>query len=301
MIKYTIDENAVKTRLDVYLLDKLDNITRSGIKKLIEAGNITLNGKVVKAGTELKRGDIVQVEMPSPVCTDIVPEDIPLNIVYQDKDLLVVDKPQGMVVHPASGNYSGTLVNALLYCVDNLSSINGEIRPGIVHRLDKDTSGLMLVAKNDFAHNNLSRQISQKTCVREYLALLEGVVKKDEGQIITHIGRDPHDRKRMAVVPDLVGKVAITHYWVEQRYAHYTLVRFRLGTGRTHQIRVHAKYMGHPVVGDPVYNTKANKFDLRGQLLHSCFIQFVQPSTGQILSFESKVPNYFAEVLQKLD
>lgn len=300
-MKYTIKEVEPKTRLDVYLLNNLKDITRSGIKKLIQSGNITLNGKEVKAGAELKVGDVVEVDMPKPVCTDIVAQDIPLNIVYQDDDLLVVDKPQGMVVHPASGNYSGTLVNALLYCVDNLSSINGEIRPGIVHRLDKDTSGLMLVAKNDFAHNNLSKQISQKTCVREYLALVEGVVKKEEGEIITHIGRDPHDRKRMAVVPNLVGKEAITHYWVERRFGHYTLMRFRLKTGRTHQIRVHAKHIGHPVVGDPVYNTKPNKFGLNGQLLHSCFIQFTQPRSGQKLTFESQLPIYFDEVLQKLD
>ena len=300
-MKFIIKDIPPKTRLDVYLLDNLKDITRSGIKKLIQSGNIKLNNKVVKAGAELKEKDVIDVEMPKPVCTDVLPQNIPLNIVYQDEDLLVVDKPQGMVVHPASGNYSGTLVNALLYCVDNLSSINGEIRPGIVHRLDKDTSGLMLVAKNDFAHNSLSKQISQKTCVREYLALLEGVVKKDEGEITTNIGRDPHDRKKMAVVPNLVGKIAITHFKVERRFSHYTLVRFRLGTGRTHQIRVHAKYMGHPVVGDLVYNPKNNKFNLKGQLLHSCFIQFSQPRTQQQLMFKSELPDDFKQVLKKLD
>lgn len=300
-MKLIVKDIPSKTRLDVYLLEHLQDITRSAIKKLIEAGSITLNKKIVKAGTELRVGDEIEVVLPEPINTDVVPQDIPLDIVYQDDDLLVINKAQGMVVHPASGNYQGTLVNALLYCVDNLSSINGEIRPGIVHRLDKDTSGLMLVAKNDFAHNNLSQQISHKTCTREYLALLEGVVKKDEGEIITHIGRDSRDRKKMAVVPDMLGKEAITHYWVVHRYAHYTLVRFRLGTGRTHQIRVHAKHMGHPVVGDPIYNSSKNKFDLKGQLLHSCYIQFTQPHTNKSLSFESPLPKYFEQVLQKLD
>ena len=296
-----VKEKIDKTRLDIYLLDKLENQSRSSIKKLVDIGNITVNSKKVKAGTELKTGDIIQVELPAPVNTDILPENIPLNIVYQDEDLLVIDKPQGMVVHPASGNYSGTLVNALLYNVDNLSSINGEVRPGIVHRLDKDTSGLMLVAKNDVAHRSLAKQISTKTCIREYLALLEGVVKKPEGEIITHIGRDPKDRKKMAVLPNFLGREAITNYWVEKTYSHYTLVRFRLKTGRTHQIRVHAKHIGHPVVGDPLYNKKTNKFNLNGQLLHSCFISFTHPRTGKVLTFKSELPNYFLQTLQKLD
>lgn len=290
-----------KTRLDVYLLDKLENQSRSSIKKLLDMGNITLNNKKVKAGAEVKEGDVILVELPKPVSTDILPENIPLNIVYQDEDLLVIDKPQGMVVHPASGNYSGTLVNALLYNVDKLSSINGNNRPGIVHRLDKDTSGLMLVAKNDVAHRSLAKQISSKACIREYLALLEGVVKKPEGEIVTHIGRDPKDRKKMAVLPNFLGREAITHYWVEKNYSHYTLVRFRLKTGRTHQIRVHSKHIGHAVVGDPVYNKKPNKFNLKGQLLHSCFISFTHPRTKEVLSFTSELPNYFLQTLQKLD
>ena len=300
-MKIVVKDVEKNTRLDKFLLQELEDLSRSAIKKLIEEGRITVNGKAVKAGAELKNGDAIDVCLPEPTQTDLIAENIPLNIVYEDDDLLVVDKPQGIVVHPAAGNHSGTLVNALLYSVKNLSSINGEERPGIVHRLDKDTSGLMLVAKNDVAHRNLAKQIAEKTCIREYFALLEGRLQKEEGEIETQIGRDPKDRKKMAVLPKHLGRVAITTFKVEKFYSHYTLVRFRLKTGRTHQIRVHSKYMGHPVVGDPIYNKKANKFKLNGQLLHSHYIEFNHPRTGARLHFESKLPKYFEEVLQKLD
>lgn len=300
-MKIKVKKENKNERLDKFLLTKLQEITRSGIKNLVDAGHILVNKKSVKAGYLLCVDDEIEIDIPKPQKTDIVAQDIPLNIVYEDDDLLVVDKPQGMVVHPASGNFENTLVNALLFRVPDLSDINGEQRPGIVHRLDKDTSGLMLVAKNNFSHQHLAKQISSKTCVREYLALLEGRVLKDEGEIETQIGRDPKDRKKMAVLPKGQGRVAITTFKVEKTFSHYTLVRFRLKTGRTHQIRVHAKHMGHPVVGDPVYNKKANKFGLLGQLLHSQYIEFTQPHTGARLHFESELPKYFKDVLEKLD
>ena len=300
-MKINVEKIEKNTRLDKFLAENLPELSRSGIKKLLDEGHILLNKKIVKAGTVVKVGDVVEIELPEPKQTEIVAENIPLDVVYEDDDLLVINKPQGMVVHPASGNFSGTLVNALLYSIKDLSSINGDVRPGIVHRLDKDTSGLMLVAKNDFAHRNLAKQISEKTCVREYVALLEGNLKQNEGEICTQIGRDPKDRKKMAVLPKFMGRTAITDFWVEKHYSHYTLVKFRLKTGRTHQIRVHAKHIGHAVVGDPVYNKKANKFNLNGQLLHSRYIEFTQPTTKKRLHFECELPKYFSDVLEKLD
>ncbi len=301
-MKVNVKTQESSMRLDVYLSQHMDGLSRSAVKKLIDENLIKVNNNIVaKAGTELKVGDQIEFELPQPVPTKAVAQDIPLNIVYQDEDLLVINKPQGMVVHPANGNYSGTLVNALLYRVKDLSSINGEMRPGIVHRLDKDTSGLMLVAKNNMAHQNLSKQISDKTCIREYQALLEGVLKQEKGEIVTHIGRDPHDRKKMAVLPNFEGREAISDFEVLRHYAHYTLVKFRLKTGRTHQIRVHAKYLGHPVVGDFTYNPHPDKFGLHGQLLHSYYIEFTHPRTGERMHFESDLPDYFNEVLQKLD
>ena len=300
-MKINVTEVQPNTRLDVFLAQSVPELSRSAVKKLIENNSVTLNGAVVKAGTVVKTGDQIEFSLPKPVPTKAEAQDIPLDIVFEDEDLLVINKPQGMVVHPASGNFSGTLVNALLFSVKDLSSINGEMRPGIVHRLDKDTSGLMLVAKNDASHRSLSKQIAEKTCIREYQALLEGVLKKEEGEIVTHIGRDPKDRKKMAVLPNFAGREAISDFWVLRHYAHYTLVKFRLKTGRTHQIRVHAKYLGHPVVGDFTYNPHPNKFGLAGQLLHSFYIEFTHPRTGERLHFESKLPDYFAEVLEKLD
>jgi 23S rRNA pseudouridine1911/1915/1917 synthase len=251
-----------------------------------------------KASKILKDGDIVEVEMPAPEQTEIPPQDIPIQIVYQDNALAVINKQQGLTVHPANGVYTDTLVNALLFHLKDLSGINGIIRPGIVHRLDKGTSGLMVVAKTDAAHVSLAKQIGEKTAKRVYFALVEGVVKVDEGVIEQPVGRNKSDRKKMAVVLD--GKYAKTHYYVERRLQNYTLVRFELDTGRTHQIRVHAQFIGHPVVGDETYGFKHQKFNLNGQLLHSKRLSFFHPLTGKWMEFDSDLPDYFKHILDVL-
>lgn len=288
-------------RADLFLSENLQG-SRSSVKKLFQNGNVLCNGAEVKASRHVSAGEVFKVTLPDPVEYSAKPENIPLDIIYQDDDLAVINKPQGMTVHAGNGNTEGTLVNALLYNLGGLSGINGVLRPGIVHRIDKDTSGLLVVAKNDAAHLSLSGQIENKTCRRTYLALLEGIVKNDGGNITTYIGRHPQDRIKMAVVPPEKGKIAITDYTVLQRYKEgYTLCRFDLHTGRTHQIRVHAKYMGHPVVGDPVYGIKKQKFNLNGQLLHAYRLQFRHPADGRDMSFEAPLPDYFKEVLNKLN
>ncbi|MDE5897229.1 MAG: RluA family pseudouridine synthase [Clostridia bacterium] len=287
-------------RADVFVSEKA-GLTRSAVKKLADDGRVSVNGKPVRAGQVVRAGEEVAVEIPDPVPIAAKPEDIPIEIVYEDRDLAVVNKPQGMTVHAGAGNYEGTLVNALLYRLGNLSGINGEIRPGIVHRIDKDTSGLLVVAKNDNAHLSLSKQIAEKSCKREYLALLEGVLKADEGKIVTDLGRDPKDRLRMAVLPTGTGRHAETDYFVERRFSAYTLVRFSLHTGRTHQIRVHAKYLGHPVVGDPVYGYKKQRFALNGQLLHAFRLTLTHPVSGERMEFTAPLPDYFARVLETLE
>lgn len=283
-------------RVDVFFSNQ-SALTRSAVKKLADEGRLLLNGVPAKANKGGKTGDIVRAEIPDPEPIEAMPEDIPLEIVYEDGDLAVVNKPQGMTVHAGNGNYAGTLVNALLFRLDSLSGINGKIRPGIVHRIDKDTSGLLVVAKNDKAHVSLSEQIRDKTCKREYYALLEGVVKEDSGRIITQIGRDPSDRLKMAVLPAGSGRRAETEFFVEERFLKNTLVRFSLKTGRTHQIRVHSKYMGHPVVGDPVYGFKNQRFSLNGQLLHAFRLELTHPSTGERMSFTASLPDYFERIL----
>lgn len=285
-------------RLDVYLSEKLDK-TRSAVKKLVEDKNVTVNGKVEKAGKTLKEGDEITVVLPDPVKLDLEAENIPLDIIYQDEDIAIINKPQGMTVHAGNGVHGSTLVNALLYHLDSLSGINGVIRPGIVHRIDKDTSGLLVVAKNDAAHVSLSEQIKNKTCRRIYLALVEGVVKENDGVIDTFIGRSDKNRTMMAVKSD--GRRAVTHYKVIRRYKDYTLMEFSLETGRTHQIRVHTKYLGHPVVGDPVYGYKTQKFRLNGQLLHAFRLELTHPKSGERRVFEAPLPDYFRAVLAKLD
>ena len=285
-------------RLDVYLSEKLDK-TRSAIKKLIEDKNVTVNGKVEKAGKTLKEGDEITVILPDPVKLDLEAENIPLDIIYQDEDIAIINKPQGMTVHAGNGVHGSTLVNALLYHLDSLSGINGVIRPGIVHRIDKDTSGLLVVAKNDAAHVSLSEQIKNKTCRRIYLALVEGVIKENDGVIDTFIGRSDKNRTMMAVKQD--GRRAVTHYKVIRRYKDYTLMEFSLETGRTHQIRVHTKHLGHPVVGDPVYGYKTQKFKLNGQLLHAFRLELTHPRSGERMTFEAPLPDYFQAVLAKLD
>ena len=289
-------------RLDVFLNEQLEEFTRSRIKKLIEDGNVCVCGKkTVKAGAEIKLGNEVSIEIPDAVEYAVQPENIPVNIVYEDKDFAVINKAQGMTVHAGNGNESGTLVNALLYALDSLSGIGGVLRPGIVHRIDKDTTGLLVVAKNDKAHVSLAAQIAEKTCHRTYYALVEGMVKQDSGRVVTDIGRHPTERLKMAVLPDGKGKIAVTDYEVTARFGQeYTLCKFDLQTGRTHQIRVHAKHLSHPIVGDPVYGYKKQKFKTDGQLLHAYRLELTHPSTKERMAFTAPLPNTFAEILKKL-
>lgn len=289
------------SRADIYVCEVSEGKTRSFVKKLFENGQVIIDGTTAKPSRCIKPGETVEVTYPDAVQYSARPEDIPVEIVYEDEDLAVVNKPQGMTVHLGNGNTDGTLVNALLFRLDRLSGINGVIRPGIVHRIDKDTSGLLVVAKNDKAHLSLSKQIEEKTCKRTYLALLEGNLKTDSGTITTYIGRSPQDRVKMAVVQPDKGKIAITDYCVIKRYDGYTLCRFDLKTGRTHQIRVHTKYLGHPIVGDKVYGIKKQKFKLNGQLLHAFRLSFVHPTTLKEMTFEAPLPDYFKEILDKLN
>ncbi len=290
------------SRLDVFLSEQLEDFTRSRLKKLIEDGNVTINGaQVKKSGADIKVGDEVAIRIPDAVEYTAKPENIPLDIVYQDADFAVVNKPQGMTVHIGNGNESGTLVNALLYALDSLSGIGGVLRPGIVHRIDKDTTGLLVVAKNDKAHVSLASQIAQKTCRRTYFALLEGNLKTDSGRVVTDIGRHPTDRLKMAVLPDGRGKIAVTDYEVVARFGQdFTLCKFDLQTGRTHQIRVHAKHLGHPVACDPVYGYKKQKLKADGQLLHAWQLILTHPSTGEEMRFNAPLPPIFKEILIKL-
>ncbi len=284
-------------RIDA-LLAEVSGLTRSYVKNLCDKSLVFLNGKVVKANKIVKNGDVISYSALEPEKIDLTPQNIDIDIVYQDDDLAVINKPQGLTVHAGNGTDGNTLVNALLYHLDNLSGINGVVRPGIVHRIDKNTSGLLIVAKNDKAHLFLANQLADKTLNREYVALLEGNVKTEEGVISTFINRDRKDRTKMAVSTS--GKNATTRYKVLTRYEGYSLVKFVLETGRTHQIRVHAKHIGHPVVGDPEYGYKTNKFKLSGQLLHARKIEFVHPSTNKKMTFSVDMPKYFSNVLKKL-
>jgi len=284
-------------RIDVFLAAELD-YTRSYIKKLIVDGLVFVNGKTVKPSYKVKENDEVVLNVPEAEKIDVLPEDIPLDILYEDDDIIVINKPQGMVVHPAPGNYSGTLVNALLYHCKNLSGINGILRPGIVHRLDKDTSGVMVVAKNDKAHISLSNQIKERSVFKKYVAIVEGVIKDEEGKIEAPIGRHPVDRKKMAVIED--GRYALTLYKVLERFKENTLVEAVIKTGRTHQIRVHMAYIGHPIVGDHVYGFKRQKFKLEGQALHSSVLGFMHPTKGVYMEFEAPLPEYFKKLIEIL-
>jgi 23S rRNA pseudouridine1911/1915/1917 synthase len=285
-------------RLDAAIAQNLEDVSRSMAQKLIGLGNVSVGQKVVtKNGYTVQAGDSVAVTLIEPTTLSVEPEDIPIEIVYEDEDLMIVNKQQGLVVHPSVGTPSGTLVNALMNVRDRFSSINGVVRPGIVHRLDKNTSGLLVVAKNDKAHLSLAEQIATKSAKRYYIALVDGNIKEDAGVICQPIGRNPKDRKQMAVVTD--GRDATTLYQVMERYGQYTLVRFELKTGRTHQIRVHAKFMHHPVVGDDVYGG-SNKFGLHGQLLHAYRLELRQPTTGEAIAVEAPLPDYFEAVLSKL-
>lgn len=296
--KLIITEQEAGQRADVALAAMLE-LTRSNMQKLLEEGRAVKGAKVLKANYKLRLGDEITVTLPEPHPLDVQPENIPLDIIYEDDDVVVVNKPRGMVVHPAAGNYSGTLVNALLYHCKNLSGINGVIRPGIVHRLDKDTSGIMICAKNDAAHVSLSQQIQNKTAQRTYLAVVRGNIKTDEGVIETLIARDKNDRKKMAVVKE-DGRQAITEYRVLERFGKYTIVRCRLRTGRTHQIRVHMEYLGYPLVGDPKYSPMKTPFAINGQALHSQTLEFDHPRTGQRLHFEAPLPEDLQKIVTRL-
>ncbi len=286
-------------RIDVFTA-KAAELTRSRAAGIIEGGNVLINGKTAAKNAKVKDGDRVEITLPDPEVYDITPENIPLNIVFEDSDLLVVDKPKGMVVHPAAGNYSGTLVNALMYhCGDSLSGINGIMRPGIVHRIDKNTSGLLMVAKNDFAHNKLAEQIKEHSFTREYEAVVYGSLKADSGIIDAPIGRHPIKRKQMAVVFEN-SKNAVTHYEVIKRLEGFTHIKLRLETGRTHQIRVHMAYIGHPVAGDEVYGPKKVIKELGGQCLHAKKIGFIHPRTEKYMEFDSMLPDYFINFLKGL-
>ena len=295
---YVVEDLLKTERLDVYLTDILDDWTRSQIKKQIDNKGAFINGKQAKAGNTIKNGDSITICFNKEVgLEDVLPENIPLGIVYEDSSIAVINKPQGMVVHPAPGNYSHTLVNALLYHLKNISN-EESTRPGIVHRIDKDTSGLLVVAKNNNAHNVLAGQFADHSSKRTYIALLEGRLKEDKGTIKTYLNRDKSDRKKYTVSED--GKIAITHYKVLEWYDSYTLCEFSLETGRTHQIRVHSKYMGHPIVGDKTYGFAKQKFKLEGQLLHAFKLELTHPDTKDRMEFNAPLPQYFEKVLSKL-
>lgn len=287
-------------RVDKFLADAEIGLSRSAAVQLIEKGSVTLNGKAVNKKYKLKTGESLRIEIPDPVPYEAKAENIPLDIVFEDNDLLVVNKPKGMVVHPAAGNYDGTLVNALLYhCGNSLSGINGVMRPGIVHRIDKDTSGLLIVAKNDLSHSFLAEQIKEHSFTREYEAIVFGNLKSDKGTVDAPLGRNPNDRKKMCIT-EKNSKRAVTHYEVINRYKGYTHIRCILETGRTHQIRVHMASLGHPVSGDKVYGVKNEKVSFTGQCLHAKKIGFIHPTSREYMEFDSKLPGYFEDFLIKL-
>lgn len=294
----TAEAEDAGTRADVFLAAKL-GVSRSNMQKLLEDGRVKRGEKIIKANYKVRAGEMFVVDIPEPEPIEAVPENIPLDVIYEDDDVVVLNKARGMVVHPAPGNYTGTMVNALLYHCSNLSGINSAIRPGIVHRLDKDTSGIMIVAKNDAAHISLSQQIQSKTAVRTYIAVVRGNIKTDSGTIETQIARDKTDRKKMAVVKE-GGRDAITDYEVLERFGKYTLVRCKLRTGRTHQIRVHMEYLGYPLVGDPKYSPMKTPFGIKGQALHSHTLEFTHPRTGERMKFEAPLPEDMHKIITRL-
>lgn len=297
---FTIETDDVNKRVDVFLNEEMEDISRSALQKNIEKGNITVNGEKISKNYKLRIGDIVEAELPPPENMDIVPEDIPLDIMYEDDDLIVINKPQNMVVHPAPGHYTGTLVNALMFhCGDNLSGINGVLRPGIVHRIDKDTSGVLVIAKSDLAHKGLSEQLAEHSMKRVYNAIVYNSFSEESGTVDRNIDRSKNDRKKMAVVMQ-GGRNAVTHYKVIEKLGKYTWVELQLETGRTHQIRVHMSYIGHPLLGDPVYGPKKCPFNLNGQVLHAKVLGFIHPRTGEYMEFNSELPDYFSSLIERL-
>ncbi|MBS5794546.1 MAG: RluA family pseudouridine synthase [Clostridiales bacterium] len=295
VLKYDEDK-----RIDNFLNNNLEDVSRNRIQKLIEEKQVLVNNKSINKNYKIKENDKIIINIEEPKEIDILPENIPLNIVYEDEDVILVNKPQDMVVHPANGHYSHTLVNALMYhCKDNLSGINGVMRPGIVHRIDKDTSGILIVAKNDKAHQKLANQLEQHSMTRVYYAIVYNNLKNDKGVIDAPIGRHPIDRKKM-VVTDKNSKRAVTHYEVLQRFNKYTFIKLKLETGRTHQIRVHMSYIGNPLLGDIVYGKEKQPFKLFGQVLHAKVLGFVHPTTNKYMEFETELPQYFKDILKKL-
>ncbi len=289
----------VNKRIDAYMAEKYEDISRVAIQRLIETGKILVNGKKVKASYKVQVNDKITMEEEKAVEVELKAQDIPVEIIYEDRDIIVVNKPKGMVVHPANGNPDGTLVNAIMaICKDSLSGIGGEIRPGIVHRLDKDTSGILIVAKNDKAHINLSEQIKEHKVKKTYIALVKGIVKENNATINMPIGRSEKDRKKMAVTKK--GKEAITHFKVLKRYDKYTLLEINIETGRTHQIRVHLSQIGYPIVGDEVYSKGKNEWNIKGQCLHAKSLDFKHPITNEDMHLEAKIPQYFEEILEEL-
>lgn len=305
VMEFNIDSEAEGKRLDTFLSEKIEGYSRTYMQKLIEEEHCKVNGKSAKSNLKLRNGDRVEASIPAPVPLAVEPEKIELDIVYEDSHIVVINKPQGMVVHPAHGNYTGTVVNALLeHCgslsdYNGLTGINGVMRPGIVHRIDKDTSGIIVIAKTNEAHLSLSEQLKEHSISRKYTALLEGKLKDDTGTVETLIGRNPKDRKKMAVV-HTNGKRAVTHYRVLERFDGYTLIEAVLETGRTHQIRVHMSHLGHPVVGDTVYGYKKQRFQTEGQQLHARVLGFIHPASGEYVEFEAPLPNYFEKILEIL-
>ena len=298
MKEFKTDSDAKGKRLDIYLTEKFPDKTRSNVHKIISSGKVTVDGRIVKPSHKLNGGENIFVEEINAIESEYLPEDLPLNILYEDSDIIVVNKVRGMTVHPAETVSTGTLVNALLFYCKDLSGINGIMRPGIVHRLDKDTSGVMVVAKNDFAHVNLAAQIKDKTAGRKYLAIVHGVIADNAGIINGAIGRDKVDRQKMAVTSD--GKRAVTEFRVLERFKNFTYVECKLQTGRTHQIRVHMAEIGHPLVGDKKYSARKNPFDIKGQALHSHTLSLTQPTTGEHMNFTAPLPNDMEEILRQL-
>ncbi len=298
-VEFTVPETAANKRIDVFLVGKAVP-SRSFGRKLIDSDLVTVNGSTVKSSFRLSSGDRVRVVIPEPEPIEAQPEDIALDVLYEDEYLIVINKPRGMVVHPAAGNKSGTLVNALLAHCSNLSGIGGKTRPGIVHRLDKDTTGVMMAAKNDLAHLSLARQIKEKSAQRTYLAIVHGNLSDDSGTVVGSIGRHPHQRKKMAVLVDGRGKSATTHFTVLERYGNFSLVKAQLETGRTHQIRVHMSHIGHPVAGDDVYGPKRSGLPLQGQALHSSSLAFRHPVTGEEITCTASPPEDFRKALDYL-
>lgn len=295
---FNVQGEVAGERIDKFLAGQLQEVSRSRIQTLIDEEKVLVNRRKVKANYKLREGDLIKVSLPEPEKLEVKAEPIALDILYEDEDLIVINKPQGMVVHPAAGNYEGTLVNALLHHCKDLSGINGLLRPGIVHRIDKDTSGVLVVAKNDFAHRHLAKQIKDHSVKRIYYALVHGVLQEPAGIIEAPIGRDQKDRKKMAVV--LTGKEAITQYWTLETFKDYSFVKLQLKTGRTHQIRVHMAYLGHPVVGDPKYGPSKPHFDLQGQALHAAVLGFEHPRTGKYMEFSAPLPETMERVLDLL-